>query len=53
MCCESDDAFIEVHDLDETLIERSCVDVVVAVSYSPDLVDPVSLDPLDIFHASL
>jgi len=53
MCCKSDDAFIEVHDLDETLIERSCVDVVVAVSSSPDCVDLVSPDPLDIFHASL
>jgi len=53
MCCESDDAFIEVHDLDETLVDRSCVDAVVAVSYNPDLVDPISPDPLDIFHASL
>ena len=53
MCCESDDAFIEVHDLDETLVDRSCVDAVVAVSYNPDLVDPISPDPLDIFHVSL
>jgi len=41
MCCELDNAFIEVHDLDETFIARSCVDVVVAVSSSPDLIDLV------------
>jgi len=52
LCCESADAFIEVHDLDETLIGRSSVDVVVAVSLSPDLVDHVSPDAINIFHAS-
>jgi len=31
-----------VHDLDETLVRRSCMDVVVAVSPNPDLVDHVS-----------
>ena len=51
MCCKLDDACIEVHDLDETLVERSCVDIMVAVSPSLDLVDHISIDPLDIFHA--
>jgi len=53
ICCASDDAFIEVHDLNETLVRRLCMDVVIAVSPSPDLIDHVSPDPLDIFHVSL
>ena len=24
LCCESSDVFIEVHDIDETLVGRSC-----------------------------
>ena len=46
ICCESDTVLIEEHNLDETLIERSCVDVVVTISPNPDHVDHVSLFPL-------
>ena len=53
ICCELGNIFIEVYDLDETPIERLCVDFVVTVSPSPDLVDHVSPDPLDIFYAFL
>jgi len=52
ICYVSEDVFIEVHDLDETLVRRSCMDVMVAVSPSLDLVDHVSPDPLDVSHAS-
>ena len=42
---------MKVHNLDETLMRRSCMDVMVTVTPSPDLIDHVSPDPLDIFHA--
>jgi len=51
MRCEFGDAFIEVHDLDETLVGRSCMDAVVTISPSSNLIGLVSSDPLDIFHA--
>jgi len=44
-------AFIEVHDLHEILVGSSCMDVVVTVLPSSDLVDVVSYDPLDIVFA--
>ena len=42
--CQSGDVFIEVHDFDEILIWRSCMDAF-------DLIDHVSLDLLNIFCA--
>ena len=51
-CLESDDAFSEMHDLDEIFEGGSCVDAMAAVSSSPDLTDHVSLNPLDISLAS-
>ena len=50
ICYESSNAFVEAHDLDETLVERSCVDVIVTISPSPNLVNLVSSNPLNIFH---
>jgi len=51
-CYESVNTFIEMYDFDVTLVERFYVDVVVTVSASPDLVNNISLDYLDTFHAS-
>ena len=39
ICCESNDVFIVVHDFNETLLGKSYVDVMVALSLSPDVVD--------------
>ena len=50
-CYESGDIFIEVHDLDETLVGRSIMDVLVIVSPSSILVDLCILNSLDISHA--
>jgi len=52
LCLESDNAFSEVHDLDEILDGGSCVDVVAAVSSSLDFIDHLSLNPLDISPTS-
>ena len=41
-----------MHDLDATSLGKSCVDVLVAGSPSLDLVDHVSSDSFDMFHAS-
>jgi len=41
-----------VHDFNATLAGRSYVDVVITVPASPDMVDSISLDPLDTLHAS-
>jgi len=51
-CYESNNAFIEVYDFDATLVGRSYEDVVVTVPASPDMVDNISPNPLDAFHAS-
>ena len=40
-----------MHYLDKTLVGRSCVDVVFIVSCNSHLIDLVSSNPLDIFHA--
>jgi len=50
-CYESDNAFIEVHDFDATLVGRSYEDVVVTVLTSLDMVDNIPPDILDAFHA--
>jgi len=52
VCCESGNVFIEVHDLDATPLGKSCMNDMVAEPPSPDLVDHISLDSLDILHAS-
>ena len=51
-CSESDDVFVEVHDLDTTSLGKSCADVLVVGSPSSDLVDHVSSDSLDMLYAS-
>jgi len=50
-CSESTDAFIKDHDLDTTPVGRSYVDDVATIPTSPDLVDNISPNPLDLFHA--
>ena len=52
ICYESDNVFIKVHDSDATPVGISYGDVVVTVLTSPDVVDNISLDPLNTFHAS-
>jgi len=51
ICCESDNVFIKVHDSDAAPVGRSYTDVVVTVLAGPDMVDNISPDPLDRFHA--
>ena len=48
---ESDYVFIEVRDSDAALVGRSYGDVVVTMLASPDLVENMSSDHLDISHA--
>jgi len=52
VCYDSDNVFIESRDSDATLAGMSYVDVVITVPASSDMVDDVSLDPLDTTHAS-
>jgi len=52
VCYDSDNILIEVHDFDATVRGMSYVDVVITVPASFDMVDDMSPDPLDIFHAS-
>jgi len=52
-CCESNHAFIEVHDFDATLEGRLYVDAEVTITTSPNLVENIYPDPLDALHASL
>jgi len=47
-----DNVFVEVHDSHATPAGRSCGDVVVTVLAGPHVVDNISPDPLDTFHAS-
>jgi len=51
ICCESGDVFIEAQALYETSMGTSCVDFMVARPASPDLVDNISPNALDTFHA--
>ena len=41
-----------MHDFDATLTGMSYVDVMVTLPASPDMIDNISSDPLDPFHAS-
>jgi len=50
-CHEPNNAFIEVHDFDATLVRRSYENLVVTVSASLDMVDN-SANHLDSFHTS-
>jgi len=52
VCYDSDSLFIEVRDSDATLAGMSYVDVVITVPTSFDMVDDISPEPLDAFHAS-
>jgi len=45
-CYESNNAFIEVHDFDATLVGRSYEDIMVTVPASPDTVGNISTNPL-------
>ena len=50
-CYESGNAFIKVHNLDATLVGRSHIDVMVTIPTSSNLVDNMSPNPLNAFHA--
>jgi len=52
ICYELDNVFIEVHDLDATLVVRPYVDAEVTVTTSPNVVENISPDPLDTLHVS-
>jgi len=51
-CYKVDNSFIERHDFNATLVGRSHTNVVVTVPSCLDLVDSISPDHLDAFHAS-
>ena len=50
-CYDLGDAFIKVYDFDATLVGRSYMDFVVTIPASPNMVDNVSPNHLDTFHA--
>ena len=51
-CCDSDSVSTKVHDSVATLTGMSYVDLVITMPTSYDMVDDISLEPLDIFHVS-
>jgi len=50
ICCELEDVFIEVDDLNETPLGKSRANVVVAVPLGLDLINYICPSPVDIFH---